>query len=111
MTNFTNETAMYENSITVFRSLIAELDLSHFTDTQLYDLGAIASESAEGLCHGLLCVSESLESYEALPPEGIPQLSAYLKATAHLLPMLLEVCEQTKVSLGKVSEAKAYTLN
>lgn len=41
MTN--TETAFSENSITVFRSLIAELDFSRFKDAQLYDLSALAS--------------------------------------------------------------------
>ncbi|WP_420890182.1 hypothetical protein [Ewingella americana] len=59
-----------ENSIIVFRSLIAGLDFSHLEDTQLYDLNALAYESAEGLCHGLLCLSEGLENSEILPPEG-----------------------------------------
>lgn len=111
MTNIDIDTAIQENSVTVFRSLIAELDFSRFEDAQLYDLGAIASESAVGLCQGLLCLSESLESCEALPPEGIPQVSAYLKATAHLLPMLLEVCEQVNVGLEKTAKAPSYTLN
>lgn len=94
MTNTTTETTCPDNSVTVFRSLIAELDLSHFSDAQLYDLGAVAAESAEGLCHGLLCISESLENCEVVPPEGVSQLSAYLKASAHLLPALFELCEK-----------------
>lgn len=95
------DTASTENSITVFRSLIAELDLSRFTDPQLYDLAAVASESAEGLCHGLLCLSEGLESGELLPAAGMAQVSAYIKASAHLLPALFELCEQASIALAR----------
>ena len=68
MTDMNTETTYPENSLTVFRGLIANLELSHFTDPLLYDLGAFASESAEGLCQGLLCLSEGLENSELLPP-------------------------------------------
>jgi hypothetical protein len=95
-----------ENSITVFRSLIASLDFSHLEDPQRYDLSALASESAEGLCHGLLCLSEGLENSEIIPPAGVPQISAYLKATAHLLPLLFELHERASDGLG---EAKKLT--
>ncbi len=64
------ETAFTENSITVFRSLIAGLNFGHLADAQLYDLSALASESAKGLFHGLLCLSEGLENSEIVPPEG-----------------------------------------
>lgn len=30
---------------------------------------------------------------EIVPPEGIPHVSAYLKATAHILPVLFELYE------------------
>lgn len=100
MTDMNTETTHPENSLTVFRALIADLDLSHFTDPQLYDLGAIASESAEGLCHGLLCLSEGLENSEILPPEGVTQLSAYLKASGHLLPALFELSEKAGIALA-----------
>lgn len=95
MTNTTTETNCPDNSVTVFRSLIAELDLSNLSDAQLYDLGAVAAESAEGLCQGLLCISESLDNCEVVPPGGVSQISAYLKASAHLLPALFELCEKS----------------
>lgn len=101
MTHTMIETAFPENSISVFRSLIAELDLSHFSAPQLHDLAAIAGESAEGLCHGLLCLSEGLASGELLPPQGILQVSAYLNASAHLLPALFELSEQAGIQLVK----------
>ncbi|WP_413528197.1 hypothetical protein [Rahnella inusitata] len=109
MTN--TETAFTENSITVFRSLINEMDISSFKDTQLYDLSALASESAEGLCHGLLCLSEGLENSEILPPEGILQVSAYLKATAHVLPVLFELCERANDGLGKARVINADAIS
>ncbi|MBU9825593.1 hypothetical protein [Rahnella perminowiae] len=99
MTDSITETNHPDNSLTVFRALIADLDLSDFTDPQLYDLGAVASESAEGLCHGLLCLSEGLENSELLPPEGVSQVSAYLKASAHLLPALFELSEKAGIAL------------
>ena len=108
MTN--TETALTENSITVFRSLIAELEFSHFEDAQLYDLSALASDSAEGLCHGLLCLSEGLENGEIVPPEGIPQISAYLKATAHLVPVLFELSERANDGLAKGRALSVFTL-
>ena len=91
-----------ENSVTVFRSLIAELDFCRFADPQLYDLAAIAGESAEGLCQGLLCLSEGLENSELLPPEGITQVSAYLKASAHVLPALFELSEKANHALTNI---------
>ena len=96
----TDNTAFTANSITVFRSLIAELDLGNFAEAQLYDLGALATESAEGLCQGLLCLSEGLENSEILPPEGVTQVSAYLKASAHLLPALFELSEKAGIALA-----------
>lgn len=97
----TTETQYPENSITAFRTLISDMDLSNFTEPQLYDLGAVASESAEGLCHGLLCLSEGLESGELLPPEGVAQVSAYIKATAHVLPALFELSEKAGNALAR----------
>jgi len=99
MTDSITETTHSENSLTVFRALIAALELSHFTDPQLYDLGAVASESAEGLGQGLRCLSEGLENSELLPPEGISQVSAYLKASAHLLPAQFELSEKAGIVL------------
>ena len=106
----TDNTAFTANSITVFRSLIAELDLGNFAEAQLYDLGALATESAEGLCQGLLCLSEGLENCETLPPEGIAQVSGYLKASAHLIPALFELCEKANNGLAKTRKITAYPM-
>ncbi|MBF7957412.1 hypothetical protein IV431_17780 [Rahnella victoriana] len=102
MTDTMIEMACPENSVIVFRSLFAQLDFSLFADPQLYDLAAIAGESAEGLCQGLLCLSEGLEKSEILPPEGVAQVSSYLKASAHLLPALFELSEKASHTLTKI---------
>jgi hypothetical protein len=73
-----------ENSITVFRSLVADLDFSHLEAIQLYNLSALVSESAEGLCHGLIFPSEGLENSEIVPTDRVSQISAYLKVVAHI---------------------------
>jgi hypothetical protein len=111
MTNTENSTAFTANSVTVFRSLIEGLDLSHFGEGQLYDLSALASESAGGLCQGLLCLSEGLENCEVIPPEGIAQVSGYLKASAHLIPVLFELCEQANSSLMRMKKITVYPMN
>ncbi|KAB8308051.1 MULTISPECIES: hypothetical protein [Rahnella] len=110
MMNFESGTAFQQNSVTVFRSLVAGLDLGNFNEGQLYDLSALASESAEGLCQGLLCLSEGLENGELLPPEGILQVSAYLKASAHILPVLFELSEKASDKLGKVKKKITYPM-
>lgn len=110
MMNFESSTAFQQNSVTVFRSLVAGLDLGSFNEGQLYDLSALASESAEGLCQGLLCLSEGLENGELLPPEGILQVSAYLKASAHILPVLFELSEKASDKLGKVKKKITYPM-
>lgn len=111
MTNTMTEMPCSENSVAIFRSLIAKADLSGLSDAQLYDLGAIATESAEGLCQGLLCISESLENCEIVPPEGVSQLSAFLKATAHLMPALFELCEKANDGSKRELETKAMSIN
>jgi len=111
MTDTDNNTAFTENSITTFCSLIAGLDFSHFEEAQLYDLIALTSESASGLCQGLLCLSEGLENCEILPPEGIRQVSAYLKASAHLLPVLFELNEQANQGLTRGKKITSYPMS
>ena len=111
MTDSDNHTAFTTNSISVFRSLINRMDFSHFEEAQLYDLSALASESAGGLCQGLLCLSEGLENSEILPPEGITQVCDYLKASAHLLPVLFELCEQANNGLSRSKKFTVYPMN
>ncbi|MCL6331460.1 hypothetical protein EXT51_18370 [Pectobacterium carotovorum subsp. carotovorum] len=88
----TINTAAAENSITVFRGLIASLPVEHLSRAQRDDLSAIAAESVEGLCHSLQYVSKSL--VEETTTEQLQQLSAYFNACAHLIPALLVISER-----------------
>ncbi|PWD72428.1 hypothetical protein [Pectobacterium versatile] len=85
-----------DSTITIFRDLIASLPFTQLDDVQLCDLGAIAAESIEGLCHGLHYLSDTLQNDVELPQESLSQLGACLNATAHLIPALLEMCEQAE---------------
>jgi len=91
-----------ENSVTIFRSLIASLPFEQLDEAQLDDLSAIAAESAEGLCHGLWYIGESLEKGTEDVQESIEQASAYLKAPAHLIPALMAICEQSRHQLMRM---------
>ena len=42
------------SSITIFRELVSELDSQQLSDIQHIDLSAVAEETIEGLCHGLM---------------------------------------------------------
>ncbi|MEL4887722.1 hypothetical protein N6P31_11655 [Pectobacterium betavasculorum] len=85
-----------DSTITLFRDLIASLPFTQLDDVQLCDLGAIAAESVEGLCHGLHYLGDTLQNDVELPQESLSQLGACLNATAHLIPALLEMCEQAE---------------
>lgn len=82
-------TAAAESSITVFRDLIASLPIQYLNNAQRDDLSAIATESVEGLCHGLQYLSESLT--EKTNMEQLQHLSAYFSACAHLIPALMVI--------------------
>ncbi|WP_159566103.1 hypothetical protein [Budvicia diplopodorum] len=101
----TTETTSQETSITILRSLIADLQFSQLSDLQLHDLSAIAAESAEGLCHGLLYLAESLENGTHASPQSSGQISAWLKASAHIIPVLLELYEQANSQLFQMQSA------
>ena len=105
MTDTFSQTTIHDNSITVFRSLISDLSFEPFSDTQLYDLSGIAAESAEGLCHGLLYLSESLESGNQIPQESLAQIGAWLKASAHVIPVMFELYEQANNRLFQMKNA------
>ncbi|WP_409160504.1 hypothetical protein [Pectobacterium sp. B2J-2] len=98
-----------DSTITIFRDLIAILPFAQLDDVQLCDLGAIAAESVEGLCLGLNYLGDTLQNDVELPQESLSQLGASLNATAHLIPALLEICEQaerhvrTAASSGDIS--------
>ncbi|QQA75469.1 hypothetical protein [Pectobacterium parmentieri] len=85
-----------DSTITIFCDLIASLPFAQLDDVQLCDLGAIAAESVEGLCHGLHYLGDTLQNDVELPQESLNQLGACLNATAHLIPALLEMCEQAE---------------
>ncbi|NKI73700.1 hypothetical protein Dpoa2040_000916 [Dickeya sp. CFBP 2040] len=85
-----------DSSITLFRDLIASLPFYQFDEVQLCDLGAIAAESVSGLCHGLSELGDRLQNGDGIEPEQRYQLGASLNAAAHLIPALLEICEQTE---------------
>ncbi|QQK70521.1 hypothetical protein [Pectobacterium versatile] len=88
----TINTAAAESSITVFRDLIASLPIQYLNNAQRDDLSAIATESVEGLCHGLQYLSESLT--EETTTEQLQHLRAYFSACAHLIPALMAISEQ-----------------
>ncbi|ATO31365.1 hypothetical protein DZA65_00439 [Dickeya dianthicola] len=85
-----------DSSITIFRDLIASLPFYQLDDAQLCDLGAIAAESVSGLCHGLSELGDRLQSGADISPEQRRHLGASLNAAAHLIPALLEICEQAE---------------
>ncbi|CAI1099811.1 Uncharacterised protein [Serratia liquefaciens] len=103
----TNRTST-DSSIAVFRDLIADLQFCKLNDIQLCDLSAVALESVEGLCHGLLYLAESLENEEHNSMGSKVQISAWLKASAHVLPALLELSEQAGNHLLQMQEGRVY---
>ncbi|MEI7254054.1 hypothetical protein [Dickeya dadantii] len=85
-----------DSSINIFRDLIASLPFYQLDDAQLCDLGAIAAESVSGLCHGLSELGDRLQNGADIGPEQRRHLGASLNAAAHLIPALLEICEQAE---------------
>ncbi|WP_329958622.1 hypothetical protein [Limnobaculum parvum] len=98
MTNTLTQTTP-DTSITILRTLIADLQYTQLSDIELHDLSSIAAESIEGLCHGLLHTGESLENGIQPQPQNLGQLGAWLKASAHIIPILLELYEQSTTQL------------
>lgn len=103
----TNQTST-DSTIAIFRNLMADLQFCKLNDLQLCDLSAVALESAEGLCHDLLYLAESLENKEYNPADSRMQISAWLKASAHILPALLELSEQANNHLVQIQEGRVY---
>ncbi|MCO7263682.1 hypothetical protein [Dickeya zeae] len=95
-----------DSSITLFRELIASLPFYQLDDVQLCDLGAIAAESVSGLCHGLSELGDRLQDGADISPEQRYQLGASLNAAAHLIPALLEICEQAERHAHAMPQAK-----
>ncbi|SLM61622.1 MULTISPECIES: hypothetical protein [Dickeya] len=95
-----------DSSITIFRDLIASLPLYQLDEVQLCDLGAIAAETVSGLCHGIGELGERLQDDTDFSHEQRYQFGASLNAAAHLIPALLEICEQAERYTRAVQQAK-----
>ncbi|UUE44632.1 hypothetical protein [Pectobacterium aroidearum] len=106
-----NHATSADSTITIFRDLIASLPFAQLDDIQLCDLGAIAAESVEGLCHGLHYLGDTLQNDVELPQESLSQLGACLNATAHLIPALLEICEQAERHVRTVTTVSSAPLS
>lgn len=76
------------NTLTLYRQLFNQLDLSTLDTTQLLDLAALSAEQAEGLCHSLMLFSDLLQNNPQTDDTRWEQLNHYLNATAHLVPAL-----------------------
>lgn len=82
----TSETA--PSTLSLYRQLFNQLDLSTLDATQLLDLAALSAEQAEGLCHGLMLFSDIMKKNPQAEDTEWEQLNHYLNATAHLVPAL-----------------------
>lgn len=76
------------STLTLYRQLFNQLDLSTLDSTQLLDLAALSAEQAEGLCHGLMLFSDIMQKNPQAEDTEWEQLNHYLNATAHLVPAL-----------------------
>lgn len=90
------------SSIALFCRLVSTFDLSALSDIDLADLNALSAGGIEGLCHGLLFISDSLEQEVIYPPESVRQLSAFLNASAHLIPALAMLGDKALIQLGEM---------
>jgi len=76
------------STLTLYRELFNQLDLSTLDSSQLLDLAALSAEQAEGLCHGLMLCGNLLQKHPQTDDTSWEQLNHYLNATAHLVPAL-----------------------
>jgi hypothetical protein len=76
------------STLTLYRQLFNQLDLSTLDSTQLLDLAALSAEQAEGLCHGLMLFGDLMQNNPQADDTQWEQLNHYLNATAHLVPAL-----------------------
>ncbi|MDU3914627.1 hypothetical protein [Kluyvera ascorbata] len=76
------------STLTLYRQLFNQLDLSMLDASQLLDLAALSVEQAEGLCHGLMLCGNLLQKHPQTDDTSWEQLNHYLNATAHLVPAL-----------------------
>lgn len=95
-------------SITLFRELIADLQFDQLNELQLCDLSAVAAGTAEGLCHGILYLAESLENHGQISVYSQEQVSLWLNACAHVLPALFELNEQANNHLLQMRPSHIY---
>ncbi|MGC6232257.1 hypothetical protein VU677_16095 [Hafnia paralvei] len=86
------------SSITIFRELISELDPHQLSDIQKIDLCAVAEETIEGLCHGLMFISEAFANGNQYPNDSLEQVGAFLSAAAHLFPALRVLSEYSPIA-------------
>ncbi|AHY05490.1 hypothetical protein ACOMDM_02280 [Serratia plymuthica] len=87
-TSPTNTSETTPSTLTLYRQLFNQLDLSTLDSSQLLDLAALSAEQAEGLCHGLMLCGNLLQKHPQTDDAGWEQLNHYLNATAHLVPAL-----------------------
>ncbi|CAI1795520.1 Uncharacterised protein [Serratia quinivorans] len=76
------------STLTLYRQLFNQLDLSTLDATQLLDLAALSAEQAEGLCHGLMLFGDLMQKHPQPDDTEWEKLNHYLNATAHLVPAL-----------------------
>ncbi|CAI1802802.1 Uncharacterised protein [Serratia grimesii] len=84
----TNTPETTPSTLTLYRQMFNQLDLSTLDSTQLLDLAALSAEQAEGLCHSLMLFSDLLQNNPQPDDIQWEQLDHYLNATAHLVPAL-----------------------
>lgn len=84
----TSTSAPATDTLTLYRQLFNQLDLSTLDATQLLDLAALSAEQAEGLCHGLMLFGELMQKNPLSDDTQWEQLNHYLNATTHLVPAL-----------------------
>ncbi|MGQ8774894.1 ash family protein [Serratia sp. NA_112.1] len=87
-TSSTKTSEAAPSTLTLYRQLFNQLDLSTLDSTQLLDLAALSAEQAEGLCHGLSLFGELMQKHPQPDDIQWKQLNHYLNATAHLVPAL-----------------------
>jgi len=89
----TSQTAI--STLTLYRELFNQLDLSTLDSSQLLDLAALSAEQAEGFCHGLLLFGELMQKNPQSDDTQWEQLNHYLNATAHLVPARCNLYDRT----------------
>ena len=78
------------------KDIFCRLDISHFNSHETYQLAENCENSIAGLCHGLHFLGKTFITFAEnaaleFSPESLCQLGHGLRATANLLPALLEL--------------------